>query len=91
MIECQTETEEDKQTMIVVGHTAIQPHAVMIKTSETRLAEFTVLGTLWDYYLQRKGKRAEGRGERKRERGRRDGKGEMEGGRGEGEGEEREE
>ena len=38
--------------MIVVSYTAIEPHAVVVKSSAAGFTQFTVLGTLRDYYLE---------------------------------------
>jgi hypothetical protein len=34
--------------MVVVGHAAVEPHAVVVEASGAGLAELAVLGPLWD-------------------------------------------
>ena len=52
MIQCQAEAEENEEAMVVVGNTAIEPHAVVVEPCAARLTQLAVFGALWDDYLE---------------------------------------
>ena len=58
--------------MVVVGHTVVQPHAVMVESCAASLAQLAVFGALWNYYRGKEGQRKAGR-EGGREGGRKGG------------------
>ena len=51
MVESEAEAEEEKEAVVLVGHAAVEPHAVVVKTSVAAFAQLTVLCPLRNHNL----------------------------------------
>ena len=52
VVKSKAETEEEEEPVVVIGHAAIEPHAVVVKSGVAALAELTVLCPLWNHNLR---------------------------------------
>lgn len=57
MVESKAETEENEEAVVLVGHAAVQPHAVVVKSSVATLTQFAVFCPLRDHNLRERGER----------------------------------